>query len=183
MLQLYRWASCPHSSVSSFPKLLRRQRWYDSCTYARHIYCHITLAPQINLNFCSGTIENYQGVEQDVIIFSLTRSNQAFVDHDIKRRMGVFGNVRYKQANVALTRAENLFIMIGNPEPMWNDSLWRQWLIFCFRNGLWYGQPLDDKEMQMISSCERIMISSPHEEKGDGMSTIVSTLEKLHRLT
>jgi superfamily I DNA and/or RNA helicase len=62
-----------------------------------------------------GTIENYQGVEQDVIIFSLTRSNPLFVHHDIKKRMGVFGEVRYKQANVALTRAENLFIMVGNP--------------------------------------------------------------------
>jgi helicase MOV-10 len=62
-----------------------------------------------------GTIENYQGVEQDVIIFSLTRSNPLFVHHDTKKRMGVFGEVRYKQANVALTRAENLFIMVGNP--------------------------------------------------------------------
>ena len=73
-----------------------------------------------------GTIENFQGVEQDVIILSLTRSNPAFVENDVKRRMGLFGMP--KQANVALTRAENLFIVIGNPESMWEDQLWRQWV-------------------------------------------------------
>ena len=73
-----------------------------------------------------GTIENFQGVEQDVIILSLTRSNPAFVANDVKRRMGLFGMP--KKSNVALTRAENLFIVIGNPEPMWEDALWRQWV-------------------------------------------------------
>ena len=38
-----------------------------------------------------GTIENYQAVEQDVIILSLTRANHVFVNDDVKRRMGVFG--------------------------------------------------------------------------------------------
>ena len=33
-----------------------------------------------------------------------------------------------KQANVALTRAENLFIVVGNPECMWEDPMWRQWV-------------------------------------------------------
>ena len=77
-----------------------------------------------------GTIENFQGVEQEVIILSLTRSNPAFVENDVKRRMGIFGMP--KQANVALTRAENLFIVIGNPAAMWKDSLWRQWVSNLF---------------------------------------------------
>lgn len=98
--------------------------------------------------------------------------------------MGVFGEIRYKQANVALTRAENLFIMIGNPEPMWNDRLWRQFLMFCFRNGLWYGQALDETDMQVMSSHERKMVSTPHEDADrEGMITIVSTLEKVQRLS
>lgn len=73
-----------------------------------------------------GTIENFQGVEQKVIILSLTRSNPEFVENDVKKRMGVFGMP--KQANVALTRSENLFIVVGNPEPMWKDPLWKQWV-------------------------------------------------------
>ena len=130
-----------------------------------------------------GTIENYQGVEQDVIIFSMTRSNQQFVHHDIKRRMGVLGEVRYKQANVALTRAENLFIMLGHPDVMWDDPLWRQFLMFCFRNGLWYGRPIREELMEMMSNSDMKMASSLQADTGrDGLFTVVSTLERCQRL-
>lgn len=57
-----------------------------------------------------GTIEDYQAVERDVIVLSLTRSTWSFVDHDIQRRMGVFGQP--KRSNVALTRAEHLFLVV-----------------------------------------------------------------------
>lgn len=117
-----------------------------------------------------------------MIIFSLTRSNPAFVQHDIKRRMGVLGDSRYKQANVALTRAENLFVMIGNPEVMWDDMLWRQWLLFCFRNGLWFGRGLKEKQMQMMISNEgKEIVSSPYRHMNE-TSTIVSTIEKVNRI-
>jgi helicase MOV-10 len=84
-----------------------------------------------------GTIEDYQAVERDVIVLSLTRSNPQFVSSDVERRMGVFQQL--KRTNVALTRAENLFIVVGNPLVMAKDPIWRQWLWFCCRNGLWYG--------------------------------------------
>jgi hypothetical protein len=55
--------------------------------------------------------------------------------------------------------------------------------MFCFRNGLWYGRCLDETDMQTMSSHERSIISTPQEDKvRDGMSTIVSTLEKVQRL-
>lgn len=89
-----------------------------------------------------GTIENYQAVEQDVIVLSLCRSKAEFIDFDVKKRMGVFGQT--KQSNVAMTRAENLFIVVGDPATMWKDTCWRQWLRFCCRNGLWYGEGLEE---------------------------------------
>jgi AAA domain len=57
-----------------------------------------------------GTIEDYQSVERDVIVLSLTRATPAFVPHDILSRVGVFGQP--KRSNVALTRAEHLFIVV-----------------------------------------------------------------------
>jgi AAA domain len=57
-----------------------------------------------------GTIEDYQSVEHDVIVLSLTRSTPSFVEHDITNRMGVFGQP--KRSNVALTRAEFLFVVV-----------------------------------------------------------------------
>jgi superfamily I DNA and/or RNA helicase len=130
-----------------------------------------------------GTIENFQGVEQDVIILSLTRSNPLFVENDMKRRMGVFGMP--KQANVALTRAENLFIVIGNPESMWEDQLWRQWLLWAFRNGLWYGEGLQEwdsvktefKDAKFVSMLEEV-----DNESNVADSVVVSTIEKVHRV-
>lgn len=85
-----------------------------------------------------GTIENYQAAERDVIVLSLTRSTLRFVEDDVMRNMGVFQQP--KRANVALTRAENLFIVVGSPLVMRTDPIWRQWLWFCFRNGFWYQQ-------------------------------------------
>jgi len=67
-----------------------------------------------------GTIEDYQAVERDVIVLSLTRSTQAFVSHDKECRMGVFGQP--KRSNVALTRAEHLLIVV------------RQIIHTCFSN-------------------------------------------------
>jgi superfamily I DNA and/or RNA helicase len=57
-----------------------------------------------------GTIEDYQSVERDVIVLSLTRATPAFVPQDVASRVGVFGQP--KRSNVALTRAEHLFIVV-----------------------------------------------------------------------
>jgi len=91
-----------------------------------------------------GTIEDYQAVEWDVIVLSLTRSLSSLVQHDISRRLGVFGQP--KRSNVALTRAENMFIVVGNPNIMMEHFVWRQFLLFCHRNGLWYGAKNDIRE-------------------------------------
>lgn len=88
-----------------------------------------------------GTIEDYQAVERDVIVLSLTRADKMFVANDVAGRAGVFNQV--KRTNVSLTRAEHLFIVVGNPNLMVQDLIWRQWLWFCLRNGVWYGEQVD----------------------------------------
>mmetsp|Transcript_37107 Transcript_37107/g.63105 ORF Transcript_37107/g.63105 Transcript_37107/m.63105 type:complete len:280 (-) Transcript_37107:163-1002(-) len=134
-----------------------------------------------------GTIENYQAVEQDVIVLSLTRSNSDFVSHDVEKRMGIFGQP--KQLNVAMTRAENLFIVVGNPDVMWNDPCWRQWLRFCCRNGVWFGQGLEQwnqvasvslKDMKFVSMLD--LTERPSDVNNCNSQVVVSTLEKIHRL-
>jgi len=132
-----------------------------------------------------GTIENYQAVEQDVIVLCLTRASADFVNHDVGKRMGIFGQP--KQLNVAMTRAENLFIVVGKPNVMWQDPCCRQWLRFCLRNGLWYGEGLEQwkkvqsvslKDMQFVSMFD--MTTEPEDEKKS--LVVVSTLEKIHRV-
>jgi helicase MOV-10 len=84
-----------------------------------------------------GIVEDYQAVETDVIILSLTRANPEFVENDMQRRVGLFK--QEKRMNVALTRAEKLLVVVGSPKMMIADPVWRKWLNFCFTNGLWYG--------------------------------------------
>lgn len=84
-----------------------------------------------------GIVEDYQAVERDVIIVSLTRSNSAFLPADLEQRVGLFQQA--KRMNVALTRAENLLVVVGDPVMMEQDSVWKQWLEFCYHHGFWYG--------------------------------------------
>lgn len=85
-----------------------------------------------------GIVEDYQAVEREVIILSLTRSSDELLQNDVDRRVGLFKQER--RMNVALTRAEKLLIVVGNPKLMIKDPAWKEWLLFCKDNGLWYGE-------------------------------------------
>jgi len=84
-----------------------------------------------------GMVEDFQAVEREVIVLSLTRSTEDFLVSDFKRRVGLFNQP--KRTNVALTRAENLLVVVGSPLIMEKDKIWRDWLLFCHENGLCYG--------------------------------------------
>lgn len=133
-----------------------------------------------------GTIENYQAVEQDVIVLSLTRANDAFINHDVKRRMGIFKQP--KQANVAMTRAESLFIVVGDPSCMWTDPCWKQWLLFCYRNGLWFGsgptqwQDIESNPLEGAKFVSTLDHTMAVDEGGTNSLAVVSTLEKVLRI-
>lgn len=85
-----------------------------------------------------GLPEDFQAVECDVIIVSLTRSTVSLMKADAERRAGLFHQP--KRMNVALTRAEHLLIVVGNPTIMKEDKAWQDWLEFCAKHGLWYGE-------------------------------------------
>ena len=139
-----------------------------------------------------GTIEDYQAVERDVIVLSLTRSNSKFVASDVERRMGVFQQP--KRTNVATTRAENLFIVVGNPVVMSRDPIWRQWLWFFLRNALWYGEDggkdiLDwfspsckpchcVRHRPGIDSAQFMFFTMPREQEDEDDIVTISTLER-----
>jgi helicase MOV-10 len=86
-----------------------------------------------------GIVEDYQAVERDVIIVSLTRSSTELINADVERRAGLFH--QHKRMNVALTRAENLLVVVGDPDTMMVDPSWASWLLFCRDHGLWFGAP------------------------------------------
>jgi len=128
-----------------------------------------------------GTIEDYQAVEFDVIVLSLTRSTAKFVEFDIKRRAGVFGQP--KRSNVALTRPEHLLVAVGNPNVMASCPIWRQILWFFLRNGLWHGAS-GSKGCAGLELTDSLVYSTTGTgDVIDETMITVGTLEKISRQT
>lgn len=81
-----------------------------------------------------GPLEAFQGLEKRVVILCTTRTRERFLDEDTKRGLGIVHQKR--KMNVALTRAKEALLVIGHPGLLGKDEHWRQWLAFCWRNGL-----------------------------------------------
>ncbi|KAF6757649.1 RNA helicase [Ephemerocybe angulata] len=93
-----------------------------------------------------GSVEEFQGQERKVIIMSTVRSSKDFVDYDLRHTLGFVANPR--RFNVAVTRAQALLVIVGNPHVLGLDPLWRSFLNYIHRNGGWAGPdiPWDPEE-------------------------------------
>ncbi|KAJ7096052.1 RNA helicase [Mycena epipterygia] len=97
-----------------------------------------------------GSVEEFQGQERRVIIMSTVRSNTNYVESDIRRTLGFVANPQ--RFNVAVTRAQALLIVIGNPDILSLDPLWRAFLNYIFIRGGWRGQGITwDPDEAVIS--------------------------------
>ncbi|OCH91263.1 P-loop containing nucleoside triphosphate hydrolase protein [Obba rivulosa] len=83
------------------------------------------------------TVEAFQGQERRVIIVSTVRSTRELLTHDIKHALGFVANPR--RFNVAVTRAQALLIVIGDPSVLSIDPLWRAFMNYVFNKGGWGG--------------------------------------------
>ncbi|DBA05017.1 TPA: hypothetical protein N0F65_000705 [Lagenidium giganteum] len=84
-----------------------------------------------------GSVEQFQGAELPVIIVSTVRSSKDFFDEDAKFNLGFLGNP--KRFNVAITRAQSLLIIVGNPFVLQEDPNWNEFLRHCRAHGAWRG--------------------------------------------
>ncbi|KAH6905316.1 RNA helicase [Coprinopsis sp. MPI-PUGE-AT-0042] len=84
-----------------------------------------------------GSVEEFQGQERKVIIISTVRSSKDFVDYDLRHTLGFVANPR--RFNVAVTRAQALLIVVGNPHVLGLDPLWRAFLNYIYANDGWTG--------------------------------------------
>lgn len=82
-----------------------------------------------------GPLEAFQGLEFRVVILCTTRTRNRFIDQDIARGLGVI--YEPKRFNVALTRAKQAMIIIGNPDVLDQDPNWAAYLAFLKRNDAW----------------------------------------------
>ncbi|KAK7684935.1 hypothetical protein QCA50_011770 [Cerrena zonata] len=86
-----------------------------------------------------GSVEEFQGQERRVIIISTVRSSKEYIEYDIKHTLGFVASPR--RFNVAVTRAQALLIIIGDPSVISLDPLWRTFLNRLYNNKAWKGDP------------------------------------------
>ena len=84
-----------------------------------------------------GSTEQFQGSERKCIILSTVRSDPSFLPHDQSHGLGFVANA--KRFNVALTRAQALLIVVGNPDVLGADPNWCALLRFAQSEGAWCG--------------------------------------------
>ncbi|XP_028398184.1 RNA helicase Mov10l1-like isoform X2 [Dendronephthya gigantea] len=84
-----------------------------------------------------GSVEEFQGQERLVIIISTVRSCETLIAFDYTHNIGFLSNP--KRFNVAITRAQALMIVIGNPHVLVKDSNWRALLQYCLENKSYLG--------------------------------------------
>ncbi|CAK5271393.1 unnamed protein product [Mycena citricolor] len=115
-----------------------------------------------------GTVEDYQGREMRVCIISCVRSSTRFLKDDLARGLGLVRE--RKRMNVAITRAKELLVVVGNGSILKQDPFWRNFLQFMLRNKLYVGPALDlELDGNYISRLESALVSEEdldEEERG-----------------
>ncbi|XP_076663314.1 putative helicase mov-10-B.1 [Andrena cerasifolii] len=81
-------------------------------------------------NITVGTVETFQGQEKEIIILTTVRTKS--FKHDDTEHIGFLSN--RKRFNVAVTRAKNALIVIGNPSVLRKDRCWNALWEYCNKN-------------------------------------------------
>lgn len=119
-----------------------------------------------------GPTEAFQGLESRLVILCTTRGRKRFLDMDEERGLGVVNEA--KRYNVALTRAKQGLIVIGNPELLACDPHWVAFMEFCRRNGCW---EVDDLPPGVVDVAGGHWGSIPlHEEFKENLPILEKTL-------
>ncbi|TKA77989.1 hypothetical protein B0A49_02517 [Cryomyces minteri] len=86
-----------------------------------------------------GPMEAFQGLESRFVVLCTTRTRDRFLDQDKARGLGIINEP--ERFNVALTRAKDGLIVIGNPYVLATDPHWTAFMSFCRRRDLWDDHP------------------------------------------
>ncbi|XP_051280100.1 putative helicase mov-10-B.1 isoform X1 [Dicentrarchus labrax] len=95
-------------------------------------------------NILVGSVEQFQGKEFNVILMSTVRSTPKLTAHKQRFTIGFLDNE--KRFNVALTRAQALLIVVGDPRVLKTDQIWNKFIHYCYTEGGYRGITVFDAE-------------------------------------
>ncbi|PFX17671.1 putative helicase MOV-10 [Stylophora pistillata] len=102
-----------------------------------------------------GSVEEFQGQERIVIILSTVRStNKDYLDMDKEFHLGFLDNP--KRFNVAVTRAQALLIVIGNPNMLRMDENWTRLLEYCNENDACVGAERNNEAANIANVLRKL---------------------------
>ncbi|KAF7313870.1 RNA helicase [Mycena chlorophos] len=113
-----------------------------------------------------GSVEEFQGQERRVIIMSTVRSNTNYVESDIRRTLGFVANPQ--RFNVAVTRAQALLIVVGNPDVLGLDPLWRAFINYVYLRGGWRGKSISWDPTELVSSTMPEIYAQQMQRRAEG---------------
>ncbi|KAF5376028.1 hypothetical protein D9615_007749 [Tricholomella constricta] len=120
-----------------------------------------------------GTVEDYQGRESRVVIISCVRSNPRFLEEDMTKGLGLV--FEKKRMNVAITRAKELLVVIGNGSVLKRDPYWKGFLEFSIRNKLYAGPSLElEMNGNYVSRLESNYISMQAVESEEDRGVVIA---------
>jgi helicase MOV-10 len=130
-----------------------------------------------------GPLEAFQGLESRLVIICTTRTRDRFIDQDLARGLGVIHEPR--RFNVALTRAKEGLIVIGNQDVLRQDENWAAFLAFCARNGLVEGFSIKENVARnqddvVISRLEKqILHRADNQDAAEGAGSLLNGVRRL----
>ncbi|KAK7014215.1 AAA domain-containing protein [Favolaschia claudopus] len=102
--------------------------------------------------------DKYSLTASKACIISCVRSSNRFLNEDLSRGLGLV-------MNVAITRAKELLVVIGNGKMLQQDPFWRSFLQFTLRNKLYTGPELNlEFDGNYISRLESELVDDLDEE-------------------
>ncbi|GAA5934856.1 hypothetical protein JCM3775_001658 [Rhodotorula graminis] len=116
-----------------------------------------------------GNVEALQGAENRVVIISTVRSKELrWLPIDRAQNRGLIHEP--KRFNVAMTRAKELLIVVGNAETLARDPWWLAFYRLCVRNHCYVGPPVSAASAHEAGHAVSRLEQQYHAERSGSMS-------------
>ncbi|KAJ7931319.1 RNA helicase [Mycena leptocephala] len=141
------------SQVKEYIQSLKADRRFRIMTWRHHAVPRSVPQDSRRLRAVANGVKWAASRERRVIIISTVRSSREFVEYDLRHTLGFVANPR--RFNVAVTRAQALLIVIGDPDVLSLDPLWRSFLNYIYTNGGWTGADISWDPRLPVDAAEK----------------------------